>query len=65
MARLLIFGVAALAILLAPAASAHKPSDSYLSLAVGDALGMDVYGVDVVVSAGEHFIVDVSAFPDA
>jgi hypothetical protein len=36
MARLLIFGVAALATLLAPAASAHKPSDSYLSLAVGE-----------------------------
>ncbi len=34
-----------------------------LTLAVGDALGMDVYGVDVVVSAGEHYVVDVSAFP--
>ena len=34
-----------------------------LTVAVGDALGMDVYGVDVVVSAGEHYVVDVSAFP--
>ena len=34
-----------------------------LTLAVGEALGMDVYGVDVVVSAGEHYVVDVSAFP--
>jgi hypothetical protein len=36
MARLLIIGLAALALLLASAASAHKPSDSYLSLVVGE-----------------------------
>jgi HupE / UreJ protein len=35
MARLLIGAVTALVMLLAPAASAHKPSDSYLSLSVG------------------------------
>jgi hypothetical protein len=34
MARLLMIGLAALAMLLASAASAHKPSDSYLSLIV-------------------------------
>jgi HupE / UreJ protein len=36
MTRLLIIGLAALALLLASAASAHKPSDSYLSLVVGE-----------------------------
>jgi HupE / UreJ protein len=36
MARLLIGAVTALVMLLAPAASAHKPSDSYLSLSVGE-----------------------------
>jgi hypothetical protein len=36
MARLLIIGLAALAMLLASAASAHKPSDSYLSLIVDE-----------------------------
>ena len=36
MARLLIIGLTALAMLLASAASAHKPSDSYLSLVVGE-----------------------------
>jgi HupE / UreJ protein len=36
MGRLLTCGVAALVLLLASAASAHKPSDSYLSLIVGD-----------------------------
>ena len=36
MARLLIIGLTALAMLLASAASAHKPSDSYLSLVVDE-----------------------------
>jgi hypothetical protein len=36
MARLLMIGLAALAMLLASAASAHKPSDSYLSLIVDE-----------------------------
>jgi hypothetical protein len=36
MVRLLVHGVAALVLLLASGASAHKPSDSYLSLAVGE-----------------------------
>jgi hypothetical protein len=36
MTRLIIIGLAALALLLASAASAHKPSDSYLSLVVGE-----------------------------
>lgn len=36
MARLLVWGVAAISMLLASAASAHKPSDSYLSLTVGE-----------------------------
>jgi HupE / UreJ protein len=36
MVRLLAHGVAALVLLLASGASAHKPSDSYLSLAVGE-----------------------------
>ncbi len=34
-----------------------------LVLGVGDALGLDLYGVDVVVSGGQHYVVDVSAFP--
>ncbi len=34
-----------------------------LTLDVGDAMGMDVYGVDVVVSDGQPYIVDLSAFP--
>jgi HupE / UreJ protein len=37
MARLLAHGLAALVLLLASGASAHKPSDSYLTLAVGEA----------------------------
>jgi hypothetical protein len=41
MARLLILGVATLTLLLASAASAHKPSDSYLSLSVD---GQEVTG---------------------
>ena len=36
MTRLLIIGLAALALLLASAASAHKPSDSYLSLVIDE-----------------------------
>ncbi len=36
MVRLLMVGLMALAMLLATAASAHKPSDSYLSLVVGE-----------------------------
>jgi hypothetical protein len=36
MTRLLIIGLTALAMLMASAASAHKPSDSYLSLVVGE-----------------------------
>jgi HupE / UreJ protein len=36
MVRLLVIGLATLAMLLASAASAHKPSDSYLSLAVDE-----------------------------
>jgi hypothetical protein len=36
MIRLLIIGLTALTMLLASAASAHKPSDSYLSLVVGE-----------------------------
>ena len=35
MARLLALRLAALTLLLSAAASAHKPSDSYLSLTVG------------------------------
>jgi len=30
---------------------------------VGEALGLDLYGVDVVVSGGRYHVVDVSAFP--
>ncbi len=34
-----------------------------LTLEVGEALGMDLYGLDVIVSDGRHWVVDVSAFP--
>jgi len=34
-----------------------------LVVGVGEALGLDLYGVDVVLSGGRHYVVDVSAFP--
>ena len=54
MARLLMIGLTALAMLLASAASAHKPSDSYLSLVVG---GQQVVGRwDIALRDLEHAI---------
>jgi hypothetical protein len=54
MFRLLIFGLTALAMLLASAASAHKPSDSYLSLIVD---GQRVIGRwDIALRDLEHAI---------
>jgi hypothetical protein len=54
MTRLLIIGLAALALLLASAARAHKPSDSYLSLVVGE--GRVVGRWDIALRDLEHAI---------
>jgi hypothetical protein len=54
MTRLLMIAVAALAMLLASAASAHKPSDSYLSLVVGERQVMGRW--DIALRDLEHAI---------
>ena len=54
MARLLIIGLTALAMLLASAASAHKPSDSYLSLVVDEQRVMGRW--DIALRDLEHAI---------
>ena len=54
MARLLIIGLTALAMLLASAASAHKPSDSYISLVVGEQRVMGRW--DIALRDLEHAI---------
>jgi HupE / UreJ protein len=54
MTRLLIIGLTALAMLLASAASAHKPSDSYLSLVVGERQVMGRW--DIALRDLEHAI---------
>ncbi len=54
MARLLVIGLAALAMLLASAASAHKPSDSYLSLVVDEQRVMGRW--DIALRDLEHAI---------
>ena len=54
MARLLVIGLAALAMLLPSAASAHKPSDSYLSLVVDEQRVMGRW--DIALRDLEHAI---------
>jgi hypothetical protein len=54
MARLLLIGLTALAMLSASAASAHKPSDSYLSLVVGEQRVMGRW--DIALRDLEHAI---------
>ena len=34
-----------------------------IALRVGDALGIDLFGADVIVSEGQHLLIDVSSFP--